>query len=689
MTVFKCKMCGGKLDVIKGQTICECKFCGTRQTVPNVDEDEVKERYNLGNFERRNCNFDTAFSIYSDLAISSRGNEPEAYWNTMLCRFGIVYQQDDKTKEAIPTLNRTQMGSVYDDPGYIKAIEYANSEARQYYEQQAEKIEELRKQYLRVINSEEPYDVFICYKETDENGNRTQDSVEAQKLYDYLDKEGYKVFFSRVTLQDMAGINYEPYIYAAINTAKVMFVFGTNHEYVNSSWVRNEWTRYLTIVRSDFSKLLVPVFKGSMSYFPQEIKMMQGYNLDTPGWYQDAKNKVDKVVGKKKNKDASDAFSGTADQLYRNALAHTKMKNDEKAWQSYQELMDKYPSDYRGWWGALSIKTKDFSNCDSFNTSSDELIKLFRNAYTMADDSQKMELEKVWSEYLKKCSEDQSRDSYFNSCIEQYNKKLKNAFASIDTNRTRIDTDKNEVMTLQQSIDQGIGRPDFEIEKKSKELRSKRNPFVLFVLTIILIAFVISTLVVAHPVLEGNRHLVNTGAATVLTIFGAVISLILGMMLRIPPIATGIAGAVLTMFMMTYKTPLIIGVCVFGLIAFMFFSTYISNLRAYKGIDKELAQLKEQEAEEIKNWEQEINRRIESINNDIQNTEETIAGINNRIEKWRQWGWIKDEYGGYRLRRDDFKQMIYQKCRMLSGLPSEVTEFQKQESRLEKECPLD
>ena len=43
---------------------------------------------------------------------------------------------------------------------------------------------------------------FICYKETDKDGRRTQDSVLANDLYHQLTQEGFKVFFARITLED-------------------------------------------------------------------------------------------------------------------------------------------------------------------------------------------------------------------------------------------------------------------------------------------------------------------------------------------------------------------------------------------------------------------------------------------------------------------------------------------------------
>ncbi|MBD4337184.1 TIR domain-containing protein, partial [Xanthomonas citri pv. citri] len=78
---------------------------------------------------------------------------------------------------------------------------------------------------------EDPFDVFICYKESDSSGRRTPDSVLANDLYHQLTAAGFKVFFARITLEDKLGTAYEPYIFAALNSAKVMVVLGTRAEY--------------------------------------------------------------------------------------------------------------------------------------------------------------------------------------------------------------------------------------------------------------------------------------------------------------------------------------------------------------------------------------------------------------------------------------------------------------------------
>ena len=53
----------------------------------------------------------------------------------------------------------------------------------------------------------------------------------AVDLYNSLTNEGLKVFCSRITLEDKIGQKYEPYIFAALNSAPVMIALGTRPEY--------------------------------------------------------------------------------------------------------------------------------------------------------------------------------------------------------------------------------------------------------------------------------------------------------------------------------------------------------------------------------------------------------------------------------------------------------------------------
>ncbi len=41
MAIYKCKMCGGSLEIEKSMTVAECDYCGTKQTVPTADSEKI------------------------------------------------------------------------------------------------------------------------------------------------------------------------------------------------------------------------------------------------------------------------------------------------------------------------------------------------------------------------------------------------------------------------------------------------------------------------------------------------------------------------------------------------------------------------------------------------------------------------------------------------------------------------
>ena len=194
MAILKCKMCGGDLNVAEGQTVCECEYCGSRQTVPTLDSEKKLTLFTRANRLRSLCEFDKAFSIYESI-IADFPEEAEAYWGLILCKYGIEYVDDPTTAKKIPTCHRSSFDPVLDDPNFEMVMEYADAVSRSVYRAEAKEIERLRSGILEVSSKEAPYDIFICYKETDEDGNRTIDSVIAQDVYTALTEKGYRVFF--------------------------------------------------------------------------------------------------------------------------------------------------------------------------------------------------------------------------------------------------------------------------------------------------------------------------------------------------------------------------------------------------------------------------------------------------------------------------------------------------------------
>lgn len=195
MAVIKCKMCGGDLNIEEEMSVAECEYCGTKQTVPNVDDEKKLKLFERANRLRAACEFDKAAGVYESI-LADFDTEAEAYWGLILCRYGIEYVDDPATGRKIPTCHRSSFESVLDDPNFELVMENSDAVSRQVYRSEAKAIEELRKRIIEVSSKEEPYDVFISYKELDGDGERTVDSVIAQDIYKELTNEGYRVFFS-------------------------------------------------------------------------------------------------------------------------------------------------------------------------------------------------------------------------------------------------------------------------------------------------------------------------------------------------------------------------------------------------------------------------------------------------------------------------------------------------------------
>lgn len=299
MAVYKCKMCGGTIEVTEGQKVVTCEFCGTTQTVHSFDNEKKTTFFKRAEALRFKCEFDKAAGVY-EMIVSEFPREAEAYWGLVLCKYGIEYVDDPKTGKKIPTCHRTQFASIYEDADYLNVLKYADVVAKSIYEKEAKEISKLQKSILDISSKEDPFDIFICYKENDSKGNRTKDSVLAQDIYDELISKGYRVFFSRITLEDKLGTQYEPYIFAALHSAKVMLHVTTSDENSESVWVRNEWSRFLSLIADGQKKTLIPCYKDITAYdLPEEMQNLQGQDMSKIGAMQDLLRGVEKILNKK------------------------------------------------------------------------------------------------------------------------------------------------------------------------------------------------------------------------------------------------------------------------------------------------------------------------------------------------------------------------------------------------------
>jgi hypothetical protein len=357
-------MCGGDLVINKNLTVGTCKYCGSTMTLP-TQVDEIKVNlFNRANHYRLNNEYDNAAEVYKSI-LNQDSSEAEAFWGLVLCKYGVEYVEDPGTHKRVPTCHRTQFGSILTDADYKAALENADVSAKKVYQEEAESIDEIQKQILTISNKEDSFDVFICYKENNEAGTRTEDSVLAQDLYYQLKKEGYKVFFSRITLEHKLGSAYEPYIFAALNSAKVMVVIATKPEYVNAVWVKNEWNRYLALIRKGEEKTLIPAYKGMSPYdLPEEFSYLQALDMTRLGFMQDLLHGIRKLVvnpGKEiiqKDNIKNEYYMPSEDPLIDRAFLCLEDGDFEKADELIEQTLNINPRSAKAYIGKLMVNYK-------------------------------------------------------------------------------------------------------------------------------------------------------------------------------------------------------------------------------------------------------------------------------------------------------------------------------------------
>ncbi len=376
MKILRCPMCGGTLKTDESQNCYICEFCETPQTISNINDEKIISLKERANKLFLSCDFDGAAALYQAV-VSEINDDAESYWMLALCTYGIQYVDDPRTGKKIPTCHRTLYSSILNNEDYLNAIECADVIARDAYKDAAEKIDEIQRGILSIVSKEDAYDVFICYKETASDGSHTRESDIAKDLYYKLTAEGYRTFYAPITLQEKAGFEYEPFIFAALNSAKIMFVIGFSREHYDAVWVKNEWSRYLARKAKNPRLLLISCYNSYLmdaSQLPEQLNKTQARDLSNAST-NDLVNDVKKWLPKKEteptkvaNIDVTNIMGGNAVSLLKRGYIYLEDGEFKEAIDCFNKSLDLNPELSKAYWGLVLAKL----NC----RNNDSVIKL-------------------------------------------------------------------------------------------------------------------------------------------------------------------------------------------------------------------------------------------------------------------------------------------------------------------------
>ena len=370
---LKCKMCGSNLDIEDSITVCKCEKCGTSQTVPDIEDDKELKLFERAGRLRFNCDFDKAAGIYNTIT-DSYPEEAEGYWGLILCKYGIEYA-DNASGKKVPVCHRISYDSVMDDEDFELVMENSDSESRAIFWEEAKIIEENRKKYIQIAESEQPYDIYISYRAKDDNGDKTAVSEIAGHLYNKLTSARYRVFLSEAALKGKKQSDCEPYIYSALNSANVMLALGTSYDDYNNVWVKNEWNRYLEIAEKNKNKCLIPCYKDVDEYdIPKEFAGLKVCQLGNDDTFNNIMAEIANVVKQEsvnqpapKPEKAEPAEEIELEEieiiepvdinkLLDEGFSAISDKNWKKANKLFFHVLDEEPDNSKAYWGQLLVQ---------------------------------------------------------------------------------------------------------------------------------------------------------------------------------------------------------------------------------------------------------------------------------------------------------------------------------------------
>lgn len=280
-----CPNCGGDLIKVDGDMY-RCENCHVYHKIDNrnlhhdlLDVAAIRESLNFKLAEQK-CRKLLQEYASADLT--------DVYWNLLLCEQRVVFETDQKGAQ-FPSFYDIVPTDIESSENYKKCNEYLNrfnSQNAYNYEELVDKMVSAKRKYRRIRESSKPFDIFICFKKSrseSEGGGETRDYKIAYQLYNVFCKS-YNVFFSEETLFNIGGVTeYEPHIYHALYTAKIMFLICSKREYLESQWVKNEWSRFKRMAdNAQQTKVIIPIFVDDFTpeYLPDDIKSCQGLNND-------------------------------------------------------------------------------------------------------------------------------------------------------------------------------------------------------------------------------------------------------------------------------------------------------------------------------------------------------------------------------------------------------------------------
>ena len=316
MAVYICKKCGGDVRAADKSITGTCPACGYEQTLPRIGGADRQDLFERAGRLRLDKKYIEALRLYQD-ALEADDSDPETHWLAVLCKYKVEYVDDPQTHSRVIKCNKPIRKSIMADDDYAACLANATDYARRIYEAEAAEIDRIQMEELAIIDGRGDFDVFVSFKQRDAQDRITKDCLRAEQIYNTLADEGYKVFFSKVTLEDRLSFDWKGFIDAAIGSAKVMVAVGTSSDNYDAKWVKYEWSKFLELAEEDPYKRLIPAYEDiRASELPDEFAKFQAVNMAVANYTYSIVRNVRSLIGAAPDSQIHLATTADDDTLY-------------------------------------------------------------------------------------------------------------------------------------------------------------------------------------------------------------------------------------------------------------------------------------------------------------------------------------------------------------------------------------
>jgi len=382
MASMRCACCGGVCHFEYGKGYV-CSYCGRTYT-GTENADTITDKLNFANAKRiEDYDFEGASKLCNEVLDQESNNQEANFW-ALLAEYQIVYLKNAKG-DYKPTFLNPDVTTPINECKYYQKL---NTE----YRKMADFAETVRLEVVRESQQIPDYDVFISYKQHIDNSDTimTEETEWAAEIYKRLSKTGLRVFYDEVSLKEGTA-GWEPHIYSALKSAKYLILLGSSVDNINSTWVKNEWKRFLSYRKKDSSKTFSVVKRN---FKPEELdfdlQSQQMLSVDKTDW-------ADVLV-----KNVSDYFTKyKVEFLLEEAKAFILKRKFKKAKQCFVKVCSADPRNAKGYWGLLNCKFKAMDDYDLVK-SRKKIGKTieYKNALQYAGDEEAERYKKVCNDNL-------------------------------------------------------------------------------------------------------------------------------------------------------------------------------------------------------------------------------------------------------------------------------------------------